>query len=199
MINRTILEEDRDNPFHSDSDKSKTERFTSRSTIAERTIDRKEKFISIDSLSQSTRSFNSSVDLGNIELGPRGGGTSKADEGLAAMVRRRERSREQDENVRRISVHQERMDFNDSPTSSPPSVSFSAITDTSTSPRLGGDRRSGGISSSPQGTLESRVEVKTKYKSSLNIIKSKPVKYKIEYLGAVPIRSKATSLESLQV
>ena len=131
----------------------------------------------------------------------------KADESLAALVRRRERSREQDENVRRISVHQERFDFNDSPTSTtPPSVSaaqsLSGHTDSSVSPsRFGQDltrAANKNKTSSPNESLGTRVEVRTKHKSSVNI-KSKPVKYKVEYLGAVPIRSKATNLESLQV
>ena len=154
----------------SDSDRSKTENFNSRSTIVERSLDRRDKFMSMDSLDSSS----TFVDLGNIEVQRKDWRKSADLESLAAQVRRRERSREQDENIRRISVHQDSFDY--SPTDG-----------------------AGSDGVSPQGTLESRVEVPGKYTSNVNILKSKPVKYKIEYLGAVPLRSKATNLDSLQV
>ena len=172
-------------PFSaSDSDRSRVaENFNSRSTIAERSLDRRDKFMSLDSLASATTSSASTfVDLGNIDLKGRDRRKSVDEESLAAQVRRRERSREAEENVRRISVHQDSFDNSGSATD--------------------GGSGGGGMSSSvasPKGTLETRVSVPSRYTSSVSIQKSKPVKYKIEYLGAVPLRTKATNLDSLQV
>ena len=162
-------------PFNSDSDKSKVENFNSRSTIAERSLDRRDKFMSLDSLASASTSASTFVDLGNIDINKRDRRASVDEESLAAQVRRRERSREADENIRRISVHQDSFDY---------TTTDGATTSSAPSPR---------------GTLETRVSLPPKHTSSVSIQKSKPVKYKIEYLGAVPLRSKATNLDSLQV
>ena len=163
-------------PILSDSDKSKTENFNSRSTLGDRSLNRKEKFFSIDSLDSATTGASTFVDLGNIDISKQERRKSTDAESLAAQVRRRERSKEEDANIRRISVHQDTFDFNQS--------------------TQDGERS---VPSSP-GNLESIVKVPTKFTSSVSIQKTKQhVKHKIEYLGAVPLRSKATNLDSLQV
>ena len=152
----------------SDSDKSKTENFNSRSTIHERSIDRKDKFLSLDSLDSRSSRASTFVDLGNIDVKAERR-KSVDTESLAAQVRRRERAREEDANIRRISVHQDTFDY-------------------------------GTIDSNMStGSLQSRIEVPANYTTSVNIQKSKPVRYKIEYLGAVPLRGKASNLDALQV
>ena len=162
------------------------------------------------------------VDLGNIDIMRRRMATattsstpsavvasqrlSTTEESLAAQVRRRERSREEQANIRRISVHQDSFDFTTSATATDSEESIrqgattmrrghplAASSPLLTSATDGEEER--GIGRHLQQQQQSTSTVKKPHLQQ----KAKPVRYRIEYLGAVPLRTKATNLEALQV
>ncbi len=152
------------------------------------------------------------VDLGNIDIMRRKstvGGIaanhhrrSATEESLAAQVRLRERSREEQANIRRISVHQDSFDF--TPTDdgeesssgggahqlrSPLAASSPLLTTTTATGRL--QQQPTAAAAAPTGAGNVRGPKPP--------AKAKPVRYRIEYLGAVPLRTKASNLDALQV
>jgi hypothetical protein len=156
------------------------------------------------------------VDLGNIDIMRRKSTTTTAggittanhhrrsatEESLAAQVRLRERSREEQANIRRISVHQDSFDFtptDDGEDSSSgvhqlrtPLAASSPLltTTTATAGRL--QQQPTAAAAAPAGARGAGAGPKPP-------AKAKPVRYRIEYLGAVPLRTKASNLDALQV
>ncbi len=154
------------------------------------------------------------VDLGNIDIMRRKSTTTTAggittanhhrrsatEESLAAQVRLRERSREEQANIRRISVHQDSFDFTptDAEDSSsgvhqlrtPLAASSPLLTTTTATGRL--QQQSTAAAVAPAGARGAAAGPKPP-------AKAKPVRYRIEYLGAVPLRTKASNLDALQV
>jgi hypothetical protein len=152
------------------------------------------------------------VDLGNIDIMRRkstttaGGVTanhhrrSATEESLAAQVRLREHSREEQANIRRISVHQDSFDFTPTDDGEESSSGVHQLRSplAASSPLLTTTTATGRLQQQPTTTAAAPAGARGAA-GPKPPAKAKPVRYRIEYLGAVPLRTKASNLDALQV
>lgn len=177
----------------------------SKNNFENRTLERNRKFRSMDSISPPVTLNNSIVDLGNIDISHRRENIKNIDDRakrssmhedmLNTPVPMREKKRKEDSNLnRRISIHQDRFDFN---ASDVPAFRESKITTSTPIPRTQVPR----TPVSPQKSENEYEPIPVPLPSGPRNMNTnaKPVKHRIEYLGAVPLGKGATNLQALQI